>query len=194
MVVKNMKYLERIIPDRIILGKIFFLSTCIFFFITFTLNTHKRILIPTESLIIENSDEISETISKETEYIPKPAQGADLILIPAIVSNNGIACRILLIVDTGCSLTTLDKGLTTALQFKPTGKIGSINANGSQSVKETGSIDYIQIGPFREKNFLISNLAVLGNKKDDVAGFLGMNFLEKHPFTIDHDRHVIVWR
>lgn len=189
-----MRYLDRIIPDKIILGKIFFLSSCVFLFATFTLNTHKKIIIPTESLILENSDEITETVSRETEYIPKSAIGADLILIPAVVSNNGIACKILLIVDTGCSLTTLDKGLTNVLQFKPTGKIVGINANGSQGVKETGKIDYIQIGPFREKNFFVSNLPVLGNKKDDVAGFLGMNFLEKHPFTIDHDRHVIVWR
>lgn len=189
-----MKYLDKIIPDKTILGKIFFLATCIFLFATYTLNAHKRIIIPKESINIEDSDGITESMSKETEYIPKPAQGADLILIPAVISNNGIACRILLILDTGCSMTTIDKGLTSALQFKPTGKIVGINANGSQGVKETGKIDYIQIGPFREKNFLISNLAVLGNKKDDVAGFLGMNFLEKHPFTIDHDRHVIVWR
>ena len=180
--------------NSIVYHRLFFLLACIAFLISLSLHSNKFSLIPNSFTIIRDPDLIDQVESNETTYTPKPAQGADLILIPAIVSNRGVACKIMLILDTGCSLTTLDKNLTATLQFQPTGRIVSINANGSQGIKETGVVDYIQIGPIREENFLVSNLAVLGNKRGDISGFLGMNFLERHPFTIDHKRKVIIWQ
>lgn len=131
---------------------------------------------------------------KETRYIEKTnSGGGNVILVPVIISHNGVVCRANLVLDTGCSTTMLDDKLTNALGFKSTQSGYGIMADGSKVKNIRGEIDYIQVGPYKEYNFTIIANHVRYDNDDNQYGLLGLNFLEKHPFTIDHKKQLIKW-
>lgn len=129
------------------------------------------------------------TSGRETPYMQKGGS----ILLPVIIGNNGKSYKVNMLLDTGCTVTLLDAEISAALNFQPTGKLVASIADGSQRINNTGRMDYIQVGPFKENNFFLSTAFIHGKQKTNY-GLLGMNFLEKHPFTIDHGRKVIVWQ
>lgn len=131
---------------------------------------------------------------KETPYIEKVNKGGgSIILVPVIISHNGVVCKANLVLDTGCSTTMLDDKLTKALGFKSNQSGYGIMADGSKVKNVRGEIDYIQVGPYKEYDFTIIANPVRYENDDNQYGLLGLNFLEKHPFTIDHKRQLIRW-
>jgi len=128
------------------------------------------------------------TPSTETKFVK---QGKS-ILLPVIIGHNGKAIQVNMVLDTGCSITLLDAEVSNALSLQQTGIIETIVADGRKLSGGTGKIDFFQVGPFKESGFLVNTRPIMGNNKTQ-HGLLGMNFLEKHPFTIDHQRQVIRW-
>lgn len=131
---------------------------------------------------------------RETPYIEKTHNGGgSVILVPVIISHNGVVCKANLVLDTGCSTTMIDDKLTNALGFKSNQSGYGIMADGSKVKNVRGEIDYIQVGPFKEYNFTIIANPVRYDNDDNQYGLLGLNFLENHPFTIDHKKQLIRW-
>jgi len=143
---------------------------------------------PTNKEAVRTIDEVTSP-AIETKYIK---QGSG-ILLPVVVSNNGKTIQVNMLLDTGCSITMLDAEISNVLNMQPSGIIQSAIADGSKIMGKTGRVDFFQVGPFRESGFLVNTMPIQGNGKTQY-GLLGMNFLEKHPFTIDHRRQVIMWQ
>lgn len=133
-------------------------------------------------------ESVSDSIT-ETKYIKHGGS----ILVPVVVGNNGNFFRINMVLDTGCSMTLLDEEIAIRLDIKKNRFIQTTLANGSKIISRTAKIDFLQLGPHQEMNFKINTMPIQGRNKKKY-GLLGMNFLEKHPFTIDHNRQVILWR
>lgn len=127
--------------------------------------------------------------SRETKYIKE----GNSILLPVIIGNQGRAIQVKMMLDTGCSITMLDEEVSFQLGFQPKATSESIVADGRKIQGTIGNIDFFQVGPFKEMGMQIKTNQVMGNQKTH-HGLIGMNFLEKHPFTIDHRKQVIRWQ
>ena len=125
----------------------------------------------------------------ETKYI----KYGNNILLPVILNNAGKTIQVNFLLDTGCSITLLDDEVSRSLGIKTHSIQEATIANGSKVKSLAGTVNLLKVGPINETNFLVTSTSIAGNKKKHY-GLLGMNFLEKHPFIIDHNREVIVWR
>ena len=143
---------------------------------------------PVNNGTIRTIDEVTSS-STETKYTK---QGGS-ILLPVVIGYNGKAIQVNMILDTGCSITLLDEEITNALNIPQTGTVQTVIADGSRMASKTAKVDFIQVGPFKESELLINTRPIKGSGKAQ-HGLIGMNFLEKHPFSIDHKRNVIVWQ
>ena len=127
-----------------------------------------------------NSENINETMYEKKQITGDIYQ----IMIPAVISYNGVACKANLILDTIRPITMIDSKLSMALGITTVIKRG----------KELNTkLDYIQIGPFIEKDFEITSGEISTANINNEYGSLGLNFLLKHNFAIDYNRKVIVW-
>ena len=144
--------------------------------------------LPTVNTPVRKIENIA-TASNETKFIKE----GNSILIPVVISHNGKAIQVNMMLDTGCSTTLLDAEVTNALNIQSDGVLETTIADGSKMRSGKGTVDFFQVGPFREAKFQIISSPIMGSDKKQ-HGLLGMNFLEKHPFTIDSRRQIVMWR
>ena len=143
---------------------------------------------PLKNITVRTIEEVYPSAT-ETKYIKQ----GNSILLPVVVGHNGKAIQVNMMLDTGCSTTLLDDEISNALNIQRKGAIQTTIADGSTMISKTGQVDFLQVGPYKEIGFLVNTRPIMGNQKTQ-HGLLGMNFLEKHPFTIDHRRQMILWR
>lgn len=124
----------------------------------------------------------------ETKYTYK----GGTILIPVTVTNNGHKETIKLILDTGCGTTQIHPDVIKRLRVKIDSHGKSFVADGRTINKSIGRVDFLEVGPFKEQNFIISTNYI--ENKHGIDGLLGMNFLRKHPFDIDTKKQVVRWK
>jgi len=143
---------------------------------------------PVKNITVRTIEEVASSAT-ETKYIKQ----GNSILLPVIVGHNGKAIQVNMMLDTGCSITLIDAEISNTLNIQQKGTIQTTIADGSKMISKTGQVDFFQVGPYKEIGFLVNTRPIMGNQKTQ-HGLLGMNFLEKHPFTIDHRRQMILWR
>ena len=113
------------------------------------------------------------------------------IYIPATFSNNGITITTEMVVDTGCTTTLINTELARRLKLKKINNKRFTVADGRTVYGESGKIDSLKVGPYTENNIEIAYQKHAGAANN---GLLGMNFLKKHPFSIDIKNKAIVWQ
>ena len=143
---------------------------------------------PNDGRYIEVRNEINP-FGKETKFIYRPG---GTILIPVIVRSNGRKEKINLVLDTGCHITQIHPDVLQRLNVKTTKKGKTIIADGRRIDRFLGKVDSFEVGPFREQNFIIMTNTI--EQSTGYDGLLGMNYLKKHPFEIDHQKQVIRWQ
>ncbi len=113
------------------------------------------------------------------------------INIPVTFTNNGITITTEMVIDTGCTTTLINTELARRLKLKKTNNKRFTVADGRTVYGESGKIDSLKVGPYTENNIEIAYQKHAGAAN---SGLLGMNFLKKHPFSIDIKNKAIIWQ
>jgi len=138
----------------------------------------------------QNSKTAPEGTNRETPVIITQNNS---ILVPVIIGHRGRTIQTTMILDTGCSLTLLHHTIAQQLQPNFIRQGTSTVADGRKINSTHVTVDFIQVGPFMEHNFIASTYYIQNAERLKYQGLLGMEFLKKHPFQIDTKRSVIRW-
>ena len=112
------------------------------------------------------------------------------IYIPVTLRNKGITIKTEMLLDTGCSSSVINSKFAKKLKLEKLHSIRSTVADGRTVHGTKAKLGFIQVGPYSEQNVKISYQKHAGSAN---KGLLGMDFLKKHPFSIDFENKAIIW-
>lgn len=112
------------------------------------------------------------------------------IYVPVTMKNNGRSSTMWMLLDTGCSITNIPYSQLNRINAKYGRSMSLRIADGSTMSGREATIDLIQIGSQKERDFRVAGTKVAGS---DNKGLLGLDFLKKGPFKVDYDRQMLVW-
>ena len=129
------------------------------------------------------------TSGKETKVTVKGNQ----VLVPVVLGYGGKEVQVSLLLDTGASITTLNRDSIKKLQLTPGFKGKMIVPGGKTIDADVVQLSYIKVGPHKIPNL---HAGIIDHKGMPVEyqGLLGMNFLREVNYKIDFQRQVIIWR
>jgi clan AA aspartic protease (TIGR02281 family) len=115
------------------------------------------------------------------------------ILVPAKLGYRGQEIEALLLLDTGASITLLDREKARKLGIRSFVKTKGQVADGKLIETALAKLDYITVGPFKKMNI---HAAFIDRQGPSAIhdGLLGMNFLRNLEYSIDFERSVIKWK
>lgn len=112
------------------------------------------------------------------------------ILIPANLSNKGTEIKTTLVLDQGSSITILPKPTADLIDAEYLGTAAVSGSNGRTVKGEKRKVGYFTVGNMVEPEFIF--LAVENTGYND-KGILGMDFIIKHPFSVDEASKVLIF-
>jgi hypothetical protein len=137
----------------------------------------------------------NETLQVQTEIsnyhkVTKISVINNQIYIPVTLWNNGRSATLNMVLDTGCSHTTVPYKYLNHISAEYGQKVTSRLADGKTTVGRKAFLDMIQVGSRKEKNFTVTGAKNAGAVN---SGLLGLDFLKKHTFKIDFENQFLVW-
>lgn len=137
----------------------------------------------------------NETLQVQTEInnyhkITKISVVNNQIYIPVTLFNNGRSTVLNMLLDTGCSHTTVPYKYLNYINVQYGQKVTSRLADGRTTLGKEAHLDMIQVGSKKERKFTVTGAEKAGAIN---SGLLGLDFLQKHTFKIDFESGFLVW-
>jgi predicted aspartyl protease len=144
-----------------------------------------------------NSTNQSELYSREYSYI-EPERETDVtiignqILVPVTINYRTKELAVILLLDTGASITVLHQEIAEQLDIKESKKATLLAAGGQTLDANFSKLHYLEVGPYKKKNIDIGFIDYNGPSVG-YQGLLGMNFLRNTEYRIDFKKSKIFW-
>lgn len=136
-----------------------------------------------------NKKQQNKITKNETKVIIK----GNRVLVPVILGYREKQMEVLLLLDTGASVTILHRNVVDKLRIKNSQNASIMVAGGSTIKADVVKFDFIRVGPKTKENIFASLIDHKGMQVNH-QGLLGMNFLKGLDYTVDFKRQVISWR
>jgi hypothetical protein len=112
------------------------------------------------------------------------------IFVPVVIGNKGREITLNMLLDTGCSQTTIPFQHLDRVSPSYLGNFTNRLADGSKIQGREAVIDYIKVGSKQLSEVKVTGKNVAGFSN---SGLLGLDFLKSHSFKVDFENHYIVW-
>jgi hypothetical protein len=116
------------------------------------------------------------------------------VLVPVLLKNGGETVKVVLVLDTGATRTSIHEGLAGRLKIdlRTAKLVQSEVADGRLIRSRSATIDSLGVGPFALASAEVNLIPYEGGEglRD---GLLGMDFLAKHRYQIDMEHELIRW-
>jgi hypothetical protein len=128
------------------------------------------------------------------EQVTKVRITNNQVLVPVTLKNGGESVRVELVLDTGCTRTSIHEGLASRLRIDLRGAKTSQSelADGRLVRSRVATLESLGVGPFTMNPAEVDLLPYKGSEGVH-DGLLGMDFLGKHRYQIDMEREQIRW-
>lgn len=95
-----------------------------------------------------------------------------------------------MLLDTGCSQTTIPYKYLNTVDAKYNRIITSILADGSKVRGNEAVIDFMRVGSRQQSKVTVTGQEIAGSKN---SGLLGLDFLRSNSFKVDFENRFIIW-
>ncbi|HBG18150.1 MAG TPA: hypothetical protein DDY32_02430 [Desulfobulbaceae bacterium] len=112
------------------------------------------------------------------------------IYVPVTIGNNSKQTTLNMVLDTGCSQTTIPYKYLNEVDAKYNRIITSILADGSKVRGNEAVIDFMRVGSKQQNKVTVTGQEIAGSKN---SGLLGLDFLRSNSFKVDFENRFIIW-